>query len=159
MRKLSKYLFGISMIIIVLSCHSQKPVIDTKDMTEVIRDGFDMEVILAAKHSFQTMKIKRMNIDFMINEIKENMNGNMAIYRDSLIVISVVPLFGYEALRIMCTKDSMIVINRTDKTYHASSLELYLNKYNVPVGFFDLQAVLMNEAFFYKNKMGAVQGG
>lgn len=101
-------------------------------------------------HSFETLKVKKVNVGFMINGVRDNFNGSMAVSRDSLIVISVIPLLGYEALRIMCTRDSIIVINRPDKTYHASSLDYYLEKYNIPAGFNDLQAVLINEVFMYK---------
>jgi hypothetical protein len=107
------------------------------------------EAVFTTGHSFNTMKVKRMNVDFIINGVKDNFNGNMAVKRDSMIAISVIPLLGYEALRILCTQDSIIVINRTDKTYHASSLDYYLKKYNIHTGFNDLQAVLVNEVFYY----------
>lgn len=108
------------------------------------------EALLYSGYSFETLKVKRMNVDFMINGIKENFNGNMAVVRDSFIAISIIPLLGYEAVRILCSKDSIIVINRTDKTYHASSIDYFLKKYNIPATFNDLQAVLINEAFIYR---------
>jgi hypothetical protein len=96
------------------------------------------------------LKARRMKIYFEINGIKDNFNGNMAVQRDSLIAISIIPLLGYEAFRILCSKDSIILINRTDKTYHASSLDYCLKKYNIPAGFDELQAILANEIFYYK---------
>lgn len=115
-----------------------------------IKESTGPEALLYSGYSFETMKVKRMNVDFMINGIKENFNGNMAVMRDSFIAISIIPLLGYEAVRILCSKDSIIVINRTDKTYHASSIDYFLNKYNIPATFNDLQAVLINEAFIYR---------
>ncbi len=151
MIQLPKFILGICMVILFLSCRSQKPVVGVYDQAEEIEVGFDPERLLTDVHSFKTMKIKRLNIDLKLNEVSDNFNGNLAIYRDSLIVISIVPLFGFEALRIMFTKDSIIIINRVEKTYHTSSFDHYLKKYNIPFGFFDLQAVLTNEAFYYKN--------
>jgi hypothetical protein len=115
------------------------------------------EAVFHARHSFRTMKVKKMNIDFTINGLENNFKGNLAIYRDSLIIISIVPMFGYEAMRIMCTKDSAIIINRTEKTYHSSSLEYFMKKYNVPEGFNGLQAVLTNESFFYRSTFPEIE--
>lgn len=150
MKGSSKYVFGLCMILLLLSCHTQRPVTKINEPALEIKKSAGPEAIFSSRYSFETMKVKRMNIDFMINGIKENFNGNMAVARDSFIAISIIPLLGYEAVRILCTKDSIIVINRTDKTYHASSLDYYMKKYNIPAEFNDLQAVLINEAFIYK---------
>lgn len=148
---MSKYIFGITMILILLSCRTQKPVIEIKETVNERLTFTNPEAVFHRKHAFRTMKAKKMNIDFMINGMENRFKGNMAIYRDSLIVISIVPMFGYEAMRIMCTKDSAIIINRTEKTYHSSSLEYLIKKYNVPEGFNGLQAVLTNESFLYRS--------
>jgi hypothetical protein len=151
MNKMSKYIFGIPMILMLLSCRTQKPVIEVNETAREWSANAGPDAVFKTRHSFRTMKIKKMNIDFMINGMENSFKGNMAIHRDSLIVISIIPMFGYEAVRIMCTKDSAIVINRTEKTYHASSLEYFMKKYHVPAGFEGLQAVLTNEAFLYKS--------
>lgn len=150
MIRLSKYIFGIYVILLLISCRSQKPVTEVRGPEKLITERHVPEDVFTTGHSFKTMKVKRMNVDFMINGVTDNFNGNMAVSRDSMIAISVIPLLGYEALRILCTKDSIIVINRTDKTYHASSLDYYLKKYNIHAGFYDLQAVLVNEVFYYR---------
>jgi hypothetical protein len=138
------------MIFLLLSCRSQKPITEVTESARVIKESIGPEAIFATGHSFETMKVRKMNVDFAVNGIRDNFNGNLAVSRDSLIAISIIPLLGYEAVRILCTKDSIIVINRTDKTYHASSFDYYLKKYNIPAGFDELQAVLANEVFFYK---------
>jgi hypothetical protein len=149
MIRLPKYIFGIYVILLLFSCRTQKPVAEIKGPDKLINESHVPEDVFNTGHSFKTMKVKRMNVDFIINGVTDNFNGKMAVSRDSLIVISVIPVFGYEALRILCTKDSIIVINRTEKTYHASSLDYYLKKYNITAGFKDLQAVLVNEVFYY----------
>jgi len=148
-KRLSKYIFGIFLILLLFSCRSQKNVTKIADPAMVITESSRAEVIFTTGHSFETMKVKRMNVDFVVNGIKDKFNGNMAVSRDSLIAISIIPMLGFEAIRILCTEDSIIVINRTDRTYHASSLDYYLKKYNIPVGFKDLQALLVNEVFIY----------
>jgi hypothetical protein len=146
---MSKYIIGINMILMLLACRSQRTVVESVDRAPVIEDAVAAEAIFQNMHSFETMKVKRLDIGFNINGVTDNLKGNLAIARDSLIIISVVPMLGYEVLRIMCTKDSIIVINRTEKSYHASSIEYYLRKYNIGARFSDLQAVLTNEVFLY----------
>jgi hypothetical protein len=64
----------------------------------------------------------------------------------------VIPALGYEAMRLLCTTDSVIVINRPGKTYYAASFDHYRRKYNIPIDFNDLQSVLTNEVFYYKGE-------
>ena len=145
------YIFGTMVIILLISCRSQKNVVDLTRQETMLTERSETVSVFATGHAFKTLKVKRMNVEFVVNGLSDNFKGNMAVSRDSLIAISVIPMIGYEALRIMCTEDSIIVINRTEKTYHASSLDYYLEKYNLPARFNDLQAVLINEAFFYKD--------
>ena len=154
---MSKYIFGISMILILLSCKTQRPAVEIKRPAKELMSPAGPEALFHARHNFRTLKVKKMNIDFLVNGMGDSFKGNMAIHRDSMIVVSIVPMFGYEAMRIMCTRDSAIVINRTNKTYHSSSLEYFMNKYNVPEGFSGLQAILTNEAFFYKSEYPDLQ--
>lgn len=137
-------------MLLLFSCRSQKPLTEVGRSSTEINESYLPEAVFSIGHSFETLKVKKVNVGFMMNGIGDTFNGSMAVYRDSLIVISVIPLLGYEALRIMCTRDSIIVINRPERTYHASSLDYYLGKYNIPAGFDDLQAVLINEVFIYR---------
>ena len=42
------------------------------------------------------------------------------------------------------------MINRTEKSYYASSLKHYREKFNIPLGFNEIQAIFSNELFYYK---------
>ncbi len=97
-----------------------------------------------------------MKIDGKIetNGIAENLKGSIAVYRDSLIVMSIVPALGYEIMRLMCTPDSVIIVNRQEKYYEASSFENYMKKYGIPVDFFGIQSIIANEVFYYRYKTG-----
>jgi hypothetical protein len=105
------------------------------------------------KRDFTTLKLRNIEGKINVNGVSENVKGNMAFYRDSLIVISVVPALGYELARILCTPDSIIIINRNEKTYIASSFERYSRMNRIPITFHDIQAILYNEIFYYKNNI------
>ena len=102
------------------------------------------------KREYSTLKLNKIDVDLVINGIANHVKGNLAIYRDSLMVLSVIPALGYEAIRIMCTPDSIIVLNRQEKSYMASSFDAYRAKYKIPLEFNDIQAIFSNEAFYYK---------
>lgn len=148
---MSKYIIGIIMVLLLLSCKSQKVAVKLPENKGKIPEISIAKDIVNSGHPFKTMKVKRMNVDLVINGMSQNFKANMAIARDSMIVISIIPLMGYEAMRIICLKDSLIIINRNDKTFHASSLGSYLNNYRIHTRFRDLQAVFTNEAFIYRS--------
>jgi uncharacterized protein YceK len=141
------------MVLVLLNgCRSQKVVTDAENAPEPITEESMISLLEKKTHRFRTLKVRRLDIGFNINGVSDRLKGNMAIYRDSLIAISVIPALGYEALRILCTRDSVIIINRPDKTYNTASFDYYRNKYSIPVDFSDLQAMLANEVFFYKGE-------
>lgn len=154
MKPLAKYVYGMCVVIVMISCRTKKPVVTIDDTVKTIMEGSHPEAIFNTGHTFHTMKVKRMAIDFNINGIRDSFKGNMAIIRDSLIVISIIPVLGYEAFRIMCTKDSIVVINRRDKTYQIAGIDEYMKRYNMPAGFDNIQAVMANEVFYYGTGTG-----
>jgi hypothetical protein len=152
---MSKNTVGILMVLMLLSCKSQKVAVKIPGTTGEKPDIANAASIVNRKHAFQTMKVKRMNVEMVINGVSQNFRANMAIARDSMIVVSIIPLMGYEAMRIICSEDSLIIINRNDKTFHASTMESYLNKYKIHARYKDLQAVFTNEAFIYRYDINA----
>lgn len=154
MKPWAKYVYGMCVVMMMISCKTKKPVVTKDDTVETIMESSHPEAIFNAGYTFYTMKVKRMDIDFNINGIRDSFKGNMAIIRDSMIVISVIPVLGYEALRIMCTKDSIVIINRRDKTYQIAGVDEYMKRYNIPAGFDNIQAVMANEVFYYGTGTG-----
>ncbi|MFC2080664.1 DUF4292 domain-containing protein [Bacteroidota bacterium] len=142
------------MVLLFAACRPQKQIsIDEKPET----DNAELSIISMLEqktHKFRTAKFRKVEINFLMNGVREKVRGNIAIYRDSMMAISIIPALGYEMLRILCTKDSVIIINRPDKSYSATSFDYYRRKYDIPVEFADLQAILANEVFYYKDNYG-----
>lgn len=138
-------------ILLLGGCHSQKDIAREEKPHKDDRNLRLISLLEKKSQRFNTLKIKRVDVDFSMTGLTEKVRGNIAIYRDSMIVVSVIPALGYEIVRIMCTKDSIIVINRTDKSYSATSFEHCRKKFGLPLGFKDLEAMLTNEVFYYKD--------
>ncbi len=87
------------------------------------------------------------------NKGKENsFNGQIRIRKDSLIWISLTPMLGIEAVRLMISQDSVKMINRLNDTYFTGDYE-YVNRFlNTNIDFDLLQAFLLgNDLQFYEN--------
>ena len=136
--------------LMILGCRSQRNVAGDRSNESGGATRTQMSSLDKNKHQFKTLKARKVYVDLYMNGGHDKVKGNIAIYRDSLIAVSIVPALGYEILRILCTRDSVIVINRPAKSYYASSFEQYRNKYRIPVDFTDLQSILVNEVFYYK---------
>jgi len=86
------------------------------------------------------------------NKGKENsFSGQIRIRKDSLIWISLTPMLGIEAIRLMISQDSVKLINRLNNTYFIGDYE-YVNRFlNTNIDYDLLQAVLLgNDLQFYE---------
>jgi len=74
-----------------------------------------------------TMDVSAHNAEF------NNVTGVLRMRRDSTIWISAAAMLGMETVRVLITQDSVVMINRFDKTYLAEPLEKVAQKWNIPM--------------------------
>ena len=87
------------------------------------------------------------------NRGKENsFSGQIRIRKDSLIWISLTPMLGIEAVRLMISQDSVKMMNRLNDTYFLGDYE-YVNSFlNTNIDFDLLQAFMLgNDLQFYED--------
>lgn len=101
------------------------------------------------KKDFQTFKGRRTEMEIRMNGAVRKTRASIAIHRDSLILISIVPALGFEMARVVCSPDSVMIISRPDKTYAVRSFREIGKKYRVPVDFRGVQSLLLDELFYY----------
>jgi len=97
----------------------------------------------------QTLRFSKVKFSLKLAEEDYKMGGTIGIIKDSIIVVSIIPLMGYEMARIYCTRDSILVINRIEKSFYKSSLSDELRKYKLSANYSVLQSILMNSYFVY----------
>jgi hypothetical protein len=113
-----------------------------------------------ADYLFAKLKEKELKYDWFSakfsaeysNEGKENsFNGQIRIRKDSLIWISLIPMLGIEAVRLMISQDTVKLINRLNNTYFIGDYE-YVNRFlNTNIDYDLLQAFLLgNDLQFYE---------
>jgi hypothetical protein len=114
-----------------------------------------------ADYLFARLKEKELKFDWFSakfsaeysNKGKENsFSGQIRIRKDSLIWITLTPMLGIEAVRLMITQDSVKMINRLNDTYFMGDYE-YVNRFlNTNIDFDLLQAFLLgNDLQFYED--------
>ncbi len=101
-----------------------------------------------AELGFNTLEI-RFNVNYENGNQKMSMKGNLKIFKDSIIWLSLSPGLGIEGARIMFTKDSLFILDRINKNLTKGKYE-YLNSENkVDVDYHSLQSILTNHFFIY----------
>ena len=132
-------------------------------------------LFISCSPSRKVMKapIKEAGADFLFNKLKEkelkfdwfsakfsadyankgkknSFGGQIRIRKDSLIWISLTPMLGIEAVRLMISQDSVKLINRINDTYFTGDYE-YVNQFlNTNLDFDLLQDILLgNDLHFY----------
>lgn len=97
----------------------------------------------AADYEWMTAK---MTFDVRAEGMELNdLNGVLRMRRDSVIWISAAALMGMEAVRACVTCDSVVVINRLDKTYLAEPLAEVTEKLALPLTLSETQALLLGD--------------
>jgi len=114
-----------------------------------------------AEYLFKKLKEKELKFDWFTarfsaeytNKGKKNsFSGQIRLRKDSLIWISLTPMLGIEAIRLMISQDSVKLINRLNSTYFIGDYEFVNQFLNTNIDYDLLQAFLLgNDLQFYEN--------
>lgn len=111
--------------------------------------GYLLEQLEENMVHFNTLSAK-FTVDYFQNKKKTSFKGQFRIIRDSAIWVSISPLMGIEAARMLITPDSVKVLNRMDNTYYFTTFNSFRNNFNEALDFDMFQAfVLGNDFTFY----------
>lgn len=70
-------------------------------------------------------------------------NSNIRIIKDSIIIVSITLNFGIEAIRLYVKKDSLVVLNRLNKTWYKGSVIEFKERYGLISEFDLLENILL----------------
>jgi hypothetical protein len=142
-------IFGL-LILFLLAC-KQKERIVKQDFGKKISDEQLEKLVLSKNREIETVKLGRLSFSFDIDGEGFKSGGTIAIIRDSVIIVSLVPVMGYEVSRIFCYKDTILVLDRLEKTFFYTSLKRNTNKYKIQGDYDDIESLLEGRAFVYGN--------
>jgi hypothetical protein len=109
------------------------------------------EIIFKRSNEIKTVKLGKINFSVDFDDDKFESGGTIAIVKDSIIIISLVPLMGYEIGRIFCFGDTILVLDRLEKTYYYTTFSESIGKYNIEGDYDDIESVLVGRPFVYYN--------
>ncbi len=132
--------FIVSLAIFGSSCKSKKHVM--KSTIKEHEFPYLYARMLENQMEFDYLNAK-FNMVYVQEKGKTNLRGQLRIKNDSLIWMSITPALGIEAARIMLTNDSVMFINRLNKTYFTGKYELIDSLLNTTIDFSLLQSMLV----------------
>ena len=138
----------LAVLIVVSSCKTREKIVRTDPDRNIdlvaLRSTLD-----SRKEKIRTLRFSKVRFNLELDENDYKFGGTIGLIKESIIVISIIPLMGYEMARIYCTSDSILVINRSDKSFYKLGLKDELSKYNLSADYEILQSILMNNYFIY----------
>ena len=148
----SNYVFlPFVLMLLFASCHPTKKIVETPHPVKVkgtnVIELFDS--VLAHQFNFEWL-VAKAQVEYTDRENNpESFDVNIRMRKDSAIWISVTPLLGIEAVRVLITPDSMKIMNRLRKTYMARDLNFLDEILKAHINFEIMQAVLVGNYFPY----------
>ena len=106
-----------------------------------------------AQPAFSRAFVKRMSVNFDFKGRQLDVKATCKIVSDSAIHISIQPFMGIELFKLEATPSSIIVIDKTNKTYYESNYGLFNYNIGMVVDFEGIQSVLSNRIFIPGKKV------
>jgi hypothetical protein len=133
---MNKFAIAAAVCILLLSgCKREAiPTVSKKDLKELN--------IAPLQFDYLSLKSK---INFDDGSRNLGATANFRIKRDEKIWFSVSPGFGFEVARGLVTKDSLYLINKLQKEYHAYSFQELSQRVGVQLGYPILQAAILGD--------------
>ncbi|MCX6290313.1 MAG: DUF4292 domain-containing protein [Bacteroidetes bacterium] len=136
-------------LILMSSCKTSKKVVVSTPLklrgAEVI-EVFDS--VLAHEFSFEWLVLNA-SVDYTSRNETESFDIHVRMRKDSAIWISITPLLGIEAARVLVTRDGMQILDRVHKTYTVHDFGFLDSLLKTHLNFEIMQAVLVGNYFPY----------
>ncbi len=131
------------------SCKTSKKIVAAAPLK--LRGADVIEVfdsVLAHQFSFEWLTLKA-SVDYTAQNATDSFDVNMRIRKDSAIWLSITPLLGIEAVRVLVTHDSMQILDRLHKTYTVHDFDYLEDLLKTKLNFEIMQAVIVGNYFPY----------
>ena len=159
---MTRLLFLIASIVLLASCRSTRQIqtaISKKDSSAIVvmdpanEDSMQMARSFLAKVDSNRINYRtftaKMHIDYKGSDGEEHdVNTNIRMYRDSAIWISANAILGFEALRVLVTKDSIKLVDKINKIYTARSIDYLQEITALPMDLHTLQELIIGNAVY-----------
>ncbi|MEZ5084047.1 MAG: DUF4292 domain-containing protein [Bacteroidales bacterium] len=149
----SRFVFNILLLLILFavtsSCKTSRKI--AKEPIKEYCADYLFEQLKKNELKFDWIEGK-LNIDIVIDDKKNSLNGQIRMRKDSAIWISFSPALGIEMARLLITTDTIKFINRINKTYFIGDYRFVNNFLGTNVDYDVLQSILLgNDLTYYED--------
>lgn len=134
------------------ACKTQKKIVETPNASTKLKGNEIIQVfdsVMMHRFNFNYLTAKA-NVDFTDKTgDTRTFDINLRVHRDSLIWISITPLLGIEAARLLITTDSVFILDRVHKTVSRKGLNYFEESLKTNVNYEMVQAVIVGNYFQY----------
>ncbi len=159
----------LSIVIVMMllaSCRSTKQiatVIAKKDSAVVVVNPEDSDSAKSVRATLSRIKDKKINFTTFSSKVKVEYNDDknrrfdfnafIRMKKDSAIWVSIIAAFNIEAFRVMITPDSLVILDKINKTTQKRSLN-YLEKITkVPFDYKTLEDLILGNPVYLANSV------
>lgn len=128
-------------LLCIVACRTQNSL---PDASTVMRR--DVTTVDETKFEFNTLNSK-LSVSYRDKGNKMSVSGTMRIKHDSIIWLSVnAPILGFEALRIVLTKDSVKMLNKLSKEYLTADYNYVKKLINIDANYQIIEDILVGNS-------------
>lgn len=152
-RKYTEYLrkLGLALLMLVIACAcSTKRQIIMEPLKEA-RSAFLIDELAKNELRFSWFSAK-FSIDYIYDKKLTEFKGQIRVRKDSVIWLSFSPALGIEMARLKITNDSVLFINRINKTYLRGDYDFINDYLQTNIDFDILQAIIIGNDFQFYDK-------
>ncbi|MCC7232520.1 MAG: DUF4292 domain-containing protein [Bacteroidia bacterium] len=138
---------------LLFACKSTRKVVETAPADVKLKGAGVIQVfdsMMLHQFDFEWLTAKA-DVDFTDKTGEtHSFDVNIRMRKDSVIWLSITPMLGIEAVRILITQDSLIILDRVHREYSVRSFEYLEEVLKTPVNFEMVQAVIIGNYFPYR---------
>ncbi|MBL7929547.1 MAG: DUF4292 domain-containing protein [Bacteroidia bacterium] len=136
---------------------TEKPIV-IRESKKLIERTADELLSLIYQNSFNAEWVAaKAEVESNVDSKKNSFDITLRMRKDSVIWVSISPLLGLEAARVMITRDSVKYMSRLNKEYQISDYNFLNNWLRMNIDFDIIQGILTGNIFAYKkNKFSSV---
>ena len=139
------------LMILFLSCKQKEKIIRQEFKDKITEEELE-KLIFTGNDDIKTIKFAKINFKININDDTYESGGNIAILKDSIIIVSLMPIIGYEIARIFCFKDKILILDRQNKSFSYNPYKAEIGKYYIMGNFNTIISILTGRAFIYEEE-------
>lgn len=148
--KIEKYIFILLAVFMLTACHTTKKAVvkPTVIDTPIIMMASTTEIIKTLQQNqpkFKTANASKLAISAVLKGRNFDVSGICQIMNDSVIYLSIIPMFGYELFRLECTPNNFTLIDKFNKRYAQETYNYFKTNFGIDVNFNTIQSIISNQ--------------